>query len=106
MPVTIGEKLGPYQILVSIGEGGMGEVFRARDTRLARDVAIKVSMARFSERFDHEARAIAALNHPNMMALSILRKSGFIHSSSAEGDTFWLSLIEPTAMTGIPDSTT
>jgi len=69
MPVTIGEKLGPYQILVSIGEGGMGEVFRARDMRLTRDVAIKVSMARFSERFDREARAIAALNHPNICQL-------------------------------------
>src|SRR5262245_25007987 len=69
MPVTIGEKLGPYQILASIGEGGMGDVFRARDMRLARDVAIKVSMARFSERFDREARAIAALNHPNICQL-------------------------------------
>ena len=47
----------------------MGEVFRARDMRLARDVAIKVSMARFSERFDREARAIAALNHPNICQL-------------------------------------
>ena len=69
MPVTIGDKLGPYQILASIGEGGMGEVFRARDMRLARDVAIKVSTAHFSERFEREARAIAALNHPNICQL-------------------------------------
>src|SRR5437773_5054544 len=69
MPVTIGDKLGPYQILASIGEGGMGEVFRARDMRLARDVAIKVSTAHFSERFEREARAIAAFNHPNICQL-------------------------------------
>ena len=69
MQFTIGEKLGPYEILAPIGAGGMGEVFRARDTRLARDVAIKASNARFSERFEHEARAVAALNHPYICQL-------------------------------------
>src|SRR5262245_52659704 len=69
MHLTTGERLGPYQILAPIGAGGMGEVFHARDTRLARDVAIKVSGARFSERFEREARAIAALNHPNICQL-------------------------------------
>jgi serine/threonine protein kinase len=61
-----GEKLGPYEILAPIGAGGMGEVYRARDPRLKRDVAIKVSAGQFSERFEREAHAIAALNHPNI----------------------------------------
>src|ERR1700680_1762857 len=66
MPLSAGDKLGPYEILVPIGAGGMGEVYRARDPRLNRDVAIKVSNAEFSERFAREARSIAALNHPNI----------------------------------------
>jgi serine/threonine protein kinase/Flp pilus assembly protein TadD len=66
MPLQPGEKLGPYEILAPIGAGGMGEVYRARDPRLKRDVAIKVSAAQFSERFEREAQAIAALNHPNI----------------------------------------
>jgi len=61
--------LGPYEILAPIGAGGMGEVYRARDTRLAREVAIKVAAERFSERFEKEAHAIAALNHPNICTL-------------------------------------
>jgi eukaryotic-like serine/threonine-protein kinase len=64
MPLSAGTRLGPYEILTPIGAGGMGEVYRARDTRLNRDVAIKVSNAEFSERFTREARSIAALNHP------------------------------------------
>src|SRR5258706_9729299 len=66
MPLSAGDKLGPYEILAPIGAGGMGEVYRARDSRLNRDVAIKVSAAQFSERFEREAKAIAALNHPNI----------------------------------------
>jgi eukaryotic-like serine/threonine-protein kinase len=66
MPLTAGDKLGPYEILSQIGAGGMGEVYRARDLRLKRDVAIKVSAAQFNERFEREAQAIAALNHPNI----------------------------------------
>src|ERR1700688_997375 len=66
MPPTVGDKLGPYEILAPIGKGGMGEVYRARDPRLNRDVAIKVSAAQFSERFEREAKAIAALNHPHI----------------------------------------
>jgi eukaryotic-like serine/threonine-protein kinase len=69
MPLPIGEKLGPYEILEQIGKGGMGEVYRARDSRLNRDVAIKISAAQFTERFEHEARAVAALNHPNVCHL-------------------------------------
>jgi len=66
MPLSAGDKLGPYQILAPIGAGGMGEVYRAKDPRLNRDVAIKVSASQFSERFEREAKAIAALNHPNI----------------------------------------
>ena len=65
LPLATGAQLGPYKIETIIGKGGMGEVYRARDTRLQRSVAIKVSAAQFSERFEREARAIAALNHPN-----------------------------------------
>src|SRR5216683_7410383 len=66
MPLSAGDKLGPYQILAPIGAGGMGEVYRAKDPRLNRDVAIKVSASQFSERFEREAKAIAALNHSNI----------------------------------------
>jgi len=66
MPLSSGDKLGPYEILASIGAGGMGEVYRARDARLNRFVAVKISAAQFSERFEREAKAIAALNHPNI----------------------------------------
>jgi eukaryotic-like serine/threonine-protein kinase len=66
MQLSPGDKIGPYEILASIGAGGMGEVYRAQDARLNRDVAIKVSSAQFSERFEREAKAIAALNHPNI----------------------------------------
>ena len=69
MPLAAGARLGPYEIIAPIGAGGMGEVYRARDTRLNRDVAIKCSVERFSERFEREARAIAALNHPNVCHL-------------------------------------
>src|SRR6202162_4584463 len=69
MSLSIGDKLGPYAILEPIGKGGMGEVYRARDTRLNRDVAVKVSAEQFSERFEREAKAIAALNHPNICHL-------------------------------------
>ena len=62
----IGKKLGPYEILASIGSGGMGEVWKARDARLGRIVAIKKVKEQHSERFKQEARSIAALNHPNI----------------------------------------
>ena len=69
MPLSPGEKLGPYEIVAPIGAGGMGQVYRGRDSRLNRDVAIKVSAAEFGERFEREAQAIAALNHPNICTL-------------------------------------
>lgn len=69
MELTPGAKLGPYEIVSAIGRGGMGEVWLARDPRLGRDVAIKTSAQRFSDRFEREARSIAALNHPNVCTL-------------------------------------
>jgi eukaryotic-like serine/threonine-protein kinase len=66
---AVGTELGPYKIESRLGAGGMGEVYQARDTRLNRMVAIKVLKAQFSERFQREARAIAALNHPNICTL-------------------------------------
>src|SRR5580692_3442981 len=75
MVLTPGTKLGPYEIVVPVGAGGMGEVYRARDSRLNRDVAIKVLPAAFARdperlrRFQQEAQAIAALNHPNILAV-------------------------------------
>ena len=69
MELKPGDKLGPYEILSCIGEGGMGEVYKARDTRLDRIVAVKVSNEQFSERFEREARAIAALSHSNICTL-------------------------------------
>jgi len=67
--LTPGALLGPYRIVASIGKGGMGEVYRATDTRMGRDVAIKVVAEQFLERFNHEVRAIAALNHPNICTI-------------------------------------
>ncbi len=75
MALTPGHRIGPYEITALIGAGGMGEVYRARDPRLGRDVAIKVLPAAFSadpdrlRRFEQEARAAAALNHPNILAV-------------------------------------
>ena len=69
MMVPAGTQLGRYEILSLIGVGGMGEVYRVRDTRLNRDVAIKVTQTQFSDRFEREARAIASLSHPNVCTL-------------------------------------
>src|SRR3954447_12618277 len=69
MSVKSGTRLGPYEIVSPIGAGGMGEVWKARDTRLDRTVAIKTSQKSFTDRFEREARAIAALNHPNICQL-------------------------------------
>src|SRR6266436_4855495 len=69
MALPTGQRLGPYEILTLIGEGGMGEVYKACDTRLDRIVALKISKQEFSERFEREARAVAALNHPYICTL-------------------------------------
>jgi serine/threonine protein kinase len=82
-PITIGSRLGPYEILGAIGRGGMGEVYRARDPRLARAVAVKVLPADAGDlpdrlpRFEREAQAVAALNHPNILALHDIRAHSF-----------------------------
>jgi eukaryotic-like serine/threonine-protein kinase len=87
MALTSGTKLGPYEIQSSIGAGGMGEVYRARDTRLAREVAIKVLPEAFArdadrlQRFEHEARVLSTVNHPNILA---------IHNVGAQGDLHYL----------------
>ena len=64
-----GTRLGPYEIVSPVGAGGMGEVYKARDTRLERTVAVKVSKESFEERFRNEALAVAALNHPHICTL-------------------------------------
>src|SRR5258708_28227573 len=75
MPLAVGDRLGAYEILAPIGAGGMGEVYPARDTRLERDVAIKIlpeAVAHDPERlarFEREAKVLASLNHPNIAAL-------------------------------------
>src|ERR1700694_5642161 len=75
MPLATGTRLGPYEIIVLLGAGGMGEVYSARDTRLERRVAVKIlpphrsDQADARERFEREARAIASLNHPNICHL-------------------------------------
>src|SRR5689334_12128885 len=75
MPLTPGSRLGPYEVVAPLGAGAMGEVFRARDARLGRDVAIKALPAVFATdperlaRFEREARALASLNHPNVAAI-------------------------------------
>src|ERR1700682_752302 len=75
MPLSAGTRLGPYEILVPIGAGGMGEVYRARDSRLERDVAIKVLPEHLSRnpqalaRFLRETKALAALSHPNLLGI-------------------------------------
>src|SRR5215213_2327358 len=64
-----GTQLGPYRIEAMLGAGGMGRVYQAEDTRLARTVALKISRVEFNERFEREARAVAALNHPNVCTI-------------------------------------
>jgi serine/threonine protein kinase/tetratricopeptide (TPR) repeat protein len=95
MTLTAGTRLGPYEILVLIGAGGMGEVYRGRDARLGRDIAIKVLPERFAtpvarERFLREARACSALSHPNICAIYDLGDSGgrpFLVMELLEGET-------------------
>src|SRR5713226_8836598 len=81
-----GVSLGPYRIESKLGEGGMGEVFRAVDTRLGRAVAIKISHEQFSDRFEREARAISSLNHPNICTLYDIGP-GYLVMELVEGET-------------------
>jgi eukaryotic-like serine/threonine-protein kinase len=90
MPLVAGAGLGPYQIVALLGSGGMGEVYRARDPRLGRDVAIKILPAAFSgdadrlRRFEQEARATAALNHPNIVTVYSVEQSEGVHFLTME----------------------
>ena len=76
--VSAGTKFGPYKIIGPLGEGGMGKVYRALDTRLDRAVAIKLSAEEFSPRFEREARATSALNHPHICTLVTYQRS-YLH---------------------------
>ena len=88
MPLSAGTRLGPYQVLAPIGAGGMGEVYRARDSRLGREVALKILPAAFASdpdrvrRFEQEGRAAAALNHPNIVV---------IYDAGSEGGVFYVA---------------
>src|SRR5688500_1667035 len=102
MSLNAGSRLGPYEIVSFIGAGGMGEVYRARDTRLERDVAIKVLTARLEldsrslSRFRVEAKAIAALSHPNILAIfdaELQQPPLFLVTEFLEGETL-RSLLE------------
>src|ERR1700686_4763017 len=96
MPIFTGEKLGPYEILAPLGAGGMGEVYRALDSRLGREVAIKVLPASFAadpdrlRRFELEARATGMLNHPNILAVYDIgthEGAPYLVTELLEGDT-------------------
>jgi serine/threonine protein kinase len=96
MMIPSGSRLGPYEIVSPLGAGGMGEVYRARDPRLGREVAIKVLPASFSKdpdrlrRFEHEARAAGALNHPNITAIHDIGShdgSPYVVTELLEGET-------------------
>src|SRR6266705_5237837 len=96
MSLSAGTRLGPYEILSALGAGGMGEVYRARDTRLGRDVAVKVLPSSFSDneqrlhRFEQEACAAGALNHPNILIVHDIGShdgSAYVVSELLEGDT-------------------
>src|SRR5512137_488600 len=102
MPLAAGSRLGPYEIVSPLGAGGMGEVYRARDPRLGRDVAIKVLPAAVSgdaarlARFEREARAVAALNHPNIVVLHSIEEAGptrFLTMELVEGQALDTHLI-------------
>ena len=86
MPLAIGTRIGPYEISGTLGAGGMGEVYRARDAKLNRDVALKVVPGAFAldpdrlARFRREAQVLASLNHPHIGAIYGLEDSGAIHA--------------------------
>src|SRR5580698_10467370 len=90
MSLSTGQKLGPYEIVAPIGAGGMGEVYRARDPRLGRDVAIKVLTAAMAidperlARFQREARAVAALNHPHIVTIFSVEETDGVHFLTME----------------------
>jgi serine/threonine protein kinase len=86
MPLSAGDKLGPYELLARIGAGGMGEVYKARDTNLDREVAIKVLPAALAQdperlaRFEREAKVLASLNHPNIAQIYGIEESSGVRA--------------------------
>src|SRR4026208_2001274 len=107
MPLEAGTSLGPYEILTPLGAGGMGEVYRAMDTRLGREIALKVlpdDVARDAEhlaRFEREARIVASLNHPNIVTLHSIEEADgirFLTMELVEGR----SLADPLTPAGLP----
>src|SRR5690349_16455562 len=100
MSLNIGTRLGPYEIVSALGAGGMGEVYRARDTRLNRDVAIKILPEPFaadadrSARFEREARVISQLNHPNICALFDVSVAPNPQSLNAASDRIQFLVLE------------
>ena len=101
MALDIGSRVGPYTITAEIGAGGMGVVYRAHDSRLGRDVAVKVSSERFSERFEREARAVAALNHPNICTLHDVGPD-YLVMELVEGETLADMLAQRSRSSGLP----
>src|SRR6478736_4551529 len=88
MTLPLGTRLGPYEIIAALGAGGMGEVYRARDTKLDRDVAIKILPERLAAdadalaRFEREAKAVAALSHPNILGIfDFGRHDGIVYAA-------------------------
>src|ERR1700683_5272161 len=112
MPLSVGDKLGTYEILAPIGAGGMGEVYRARDTKLERDVAIKVLPAALAQdperlaRFEREAKVLASLNHPNIAQIYGIEDSALV-MELVDGETLQGPLPLETALNyppQIPDA--
>src|SRR5689334_7326561 len=108
MPLSPGTRIGAYEVVAAIGAGGMGEVYRARDTRLDRDVALKILPPDLAtdesriRRFEQEARAAAALSHPNILAVYDIGRSDnvlYVVSELLEGSTLREALSHPVTPT-------
>ena len=103
MPLSVGDKLGPYEILSPIGAGGMGEVYRAKDTKLDREVALKVLPEALTHdperlaRFEREAKVLASLNHPNIVTIYEInadKGESFIAMEYVRGRQLYQTLLE------------
>src|SRR5262245_56488662 len=102
MPLVAGTRLGPYEIIAPLGAGGMGEVYRAHDPRLGRDVALKMLPASWASqperlvRLEREARTVAALNHPNIVTVHSFEEADgarFLTMELVEGNTLDRALV-------------
>jgi serine/threonine protein kinase len=97
LPLAPGSQLGPYRILSLLGAGGMGQVYKAFDPRLQREIAIKIAAERFSERFQREAQTVATLNHPNICTIHDVGPT-YLVTELVEGETLrdWLRRVHAT----------